>query len=55
MENDKHIPKKDLEDRATSPVVLGKAMATEEHHVVGDNVLSTNPAFFLPQSVPCSI
>jgi hypothetical protein len=45
VENEKHVPDKDLEDRATSPAAPSKAVATEEHDVVGDNVLSTNLAF----------
>jgi hypothetical protein len=44
VEKDNHVPNDDLIDARTSPATPGEAMATKEHHVVENNVLSTYPA-----------
>ena len=45
MEKEKHISNEDLEDIETSMATFGKAVASEELHVVKNNALPTNPAF----------
>jgi hypothetical protein len=42
VEDDNNIPKEDLKDTGTSLVLLAKAMATKERHVVGYDVVAIN-------------
>jgi hypothetical protein len=43
VEKEKHVSSKDLEDIGTSSAALCEAVASEERHMVEDDVLPTNP------------
>jgi hypothetical protein len=47
VEKEKYIPDEDLNDMRTSLVAANKAVASEERHVVEDDILSTNLAYSL--------
>jgi hypothetical protein len=43
VERNKHVPTEHLEDMGTSSAAPNEVVASEERHVVEDDVLSTNP------------
>jgi hypothetical protein len=50
VENEIYVLNEDLEDMGTSLIGLAETVATEEHHMVGNDVLPTNPALPSPNS-----
>jgi hypothetical protein len=55
VEKEKHVPDEDHEDTAASPTAPGKVVASEERHIIEDEVLLAILAPPFQQSMLCSI